>query len=326
MNDTITSSPATLSLIDEKGSVVKTWRLEGKRTFRIGRAKENEIILPNSWVSRRHSMLQIEANGVFNALDMGSANGTFVNGRRIHTPTPLRSGDLIKIGNRTTLTFLQDYTIPKATDEDVDDDEKTVAFLEKEQVTIMVCDIRGFTSLSEQLGARKISDFIKLWGRKVDEAVSANNGSVDKFIGDAVMAVWAGAECSTCIHQAMRCVLQVAQITGTLAATIPNRADPLRIGAAVNTGEAVIGNIGVDGNRDYSVIGDVVNVAFRLEGLTSKIGKDFLMGDETARHLRADAADYFEPCRYIVKGKKKPVTAHGSSFEALQRYLTDTGL
>jgi len=104
---------------------------------------------------------------------------------------------------------------------------------------------------------------------------------------------------------------------------LPDLPWPLAIGAALNTGEAVIGNIGVDGNRDYTVIGDTINVAFRLEGLTSKLGVDLLIGNDTAALLdQRGLATYFSPCSYLVKGKSTPVVAHGCTFEQLHRYLT----
>lgn len=324
--DTILTSPATISLIDEKGSVAKTWRLEGQKTFKIGRSKSNDIALDQTWISRQHAMLQVEENGTFNAIDLGSSNGTFVNGRQIYTPTPLHSGDLVQIGTKTTLTFLQDYKLPTLGQQNANDneDEKTVAFLEKEQITILICDIRDFTSLSEKIGDKEISDFLKIWGQKTNEIVNNCNGTVDKFIGDAVMAIWAGSKSmKQNINYALSCTARIAKLTEELGRTIKDAPWTLKIGAALNTGEAVVGNIGVDGHRDYTVIGDVVNVAFKLEEATNKVGKDILIGGETANLLNPQLLDnFFEQCSYVVKGKRDPVIAHGCSFSQLQGYLS----
>lgn len=319
---TITIAPTSLSLLDGNGSVVKTWPLAGAKTYRIGRANTNDIVLDNSWVSRQHAMLQIEENGTVNAMDMGSANGTLVNGHRIYAPTPLRSGDMIQIGGKSTLTFLQNYRIEPPTNP-LDEDEQTVAFMTKTKVTVMICDIRKFTSLSEKIGDQKISKIIKTWSNQTNAIVENHGGHVDKFIGDAVMALWVGGESlGQMVHQALTCAGQIAAMTTQIGEKIGDLPWPLAIGAAINTGEAVIGNVGVDGNRDHTVIGDAINVAFRLEGLTSTLGTDLLLGSETAAMLdQTLLSTYFAPCEYQVKGKSLPVTAHGCSFDQLQQYL-----
>lgn len=321
--DHMTFAPISLSLLDAKGSVVQNWPLTEKKTYRLGRANTNDIVLDNTWVSRQHAMLQIEENGTVNAIDMGSANGTMVNGHRIYAPTPLRSGDLIQIGGKSTLTFLQDYcTLPSSNP--IDDEEQTIAFMTKTKVTVLICDIRRFTSLSEKIGDQKISDIIKAWSKQTNSLVQKYGGRVDKFIGDAVMALWIGSTNSReNVNQVLTCALQIAAMTTKLGERIGDLPWPLAIGAAINTGEAVIGNIGVDGNRDHTVIGDAVNVAFRLEGLTSTLGNDLLLGDETASALDQQLLlTYFTPCEYHVKGKDIPVIAHGCSFDQLRQYLT----
>ncbi len=302
---------------------MQTWPLSGKRTYRIGRSKSNDIVLSNSWTSRHHAMLQEEENGSFNAIDLGSSNGTSVNGHRIHTPTKLRSGDLIQIGSKSTLTFLHECEEP-AKQTPIDDlDEKTVAFLEKEQVTILICDIRNFTNLSENIGDQTISEFLKSWTRKVNQAVQHYQGNVDKFIGDAVMATWIGEDIlQKNIHRALNCALQISKLTMTLAEDFPDIPKPLKVGGALNTGEAVVGNMGVDGNRDYTVIGDVVNVAFRLEEVTTKVKRDILIGEEAALQLGSNMTNVFSPYKYLVKGKKDPITAYACDFDQLEQYLT----
>jgi adenylate cyclase len=320
--DTILSAPASISLIDENGSVVKTWRLEGKKAYRIGRSDSNEITLNHTWVSRQHAMIQVEENGSFNALDMGSSNGTFVNGNRVYSPTQLRSGDLIQIGSKITLTFLQNSVINQPVQGPYEE-EKTVAFMEKEKVTILICDIRNFTTLSEEIGDSKISEILKLWTQGTSQIVSQHKGNVDKFIGDAVMAIWAGSgSVRQSVDSALSCALKISEFTQKISEALPDLPRPLAIGAALNTGEAVIGNIGVDGNRDYTVIGDVVNIAFRLEGLTEKIGKELLLGQGTASYLDQQLMPtYFQTCKYLVKGKNDPISALVCEFVTLKEYL-----
>jgi adenylate cyclase len=187
---TMSDSPkAFLKLI--AGGEENTWPLAGKSTYRVGRGEGSDILLPYPWVSRQHAMIQMEANFSHNIVDLGSsANGTFVNGRRVYTPTRLSSNDHVKIG-KSELVFLQEKLVTaQSGDETSTTGDETVAFLQKNQVTILVCDIRQFTPLSEEVGAGPVSQFLALWTKKVDGVVQKNGGQVDKFIGDAVLAVW----------------------------------------------------------------------------------------------------------------------------------------
>jgi len=316
------SPTASLTILDKKGGAGNIWELTEKKTFYIGRGKNNDIPLPFSWISRQHAMIQVEENGVFNVIDLGSSNGTMVNGKRHHSATRLHSGDKLQIGSdKTTLVFFHDYTPATKTFQNDNLDEETVAFLQKELVTILVCDIRRFTSLSEIISAEMISTILAAWSKSVNDLVQKNGGSIDKFIGDAVMATWVGKEDpATNMRQAMRTILAIKEITTLLSSKLPDLPWPLEVGGAINTGEAVMGNMGVDGGRDFTVIGDVVNVTFRLEELTTKVGVDLMIGPSVSDYL-PECLDIFTACKYVVKGKKEPVTAYGVSFEALQKYL-----
>ncbi len=315
----MTASRASLSQLNKQGSIIKTWPLTSKSSFRIGRGAENDIVLANSWTSRQHAILQREENGLFNAIDLGSSNGTSINGQRIHTPTRLYSGDLIQIGSRTTLTFMQEGVIENK-EIMAEDEEQTVAFLEKDQVTILICDIHDFTSLAEEIGDKNISQVLKLWTTIIKTAIDRHQGSIDKFIGDAVMATWIGrGNLRRNIHQALSCALELSHETLELGKRV-NLKKPLRIGAALNTGEAVVGNIGVEGGRDYTVIGDLVNVTFRLEELSGRIGKDVIIGSEAAKQLKP-LTESLTMGSYQVKGRREPVTAYGVDFSQLEAIL-----
>ena len=319
---------ASFVLKDEAGEELDQWECVGKNTYRLGRAEGNDIVLPYSWVSRKHAMVQVEANGVHNLIDLGSANGTTVNGRRIYTPTPLNSGDTVGIG-KTHLVFCQDRSqadVPEI-DETELFDSQTVAFVEKEVVTVLLCDIHGFTRLSEQLGDRQISKLLQIWSDKVTQLVRKHGGIVDKFIGDAVMAMWVGGEDQQkAILSAMQATLDIKEATREIGEEWPGEALSLVIGGALNTGEAVLGNMGGSGRRDYTVVGDMVNVAFRLEGMTSQDdGIDLVVGHDTIAYL--DKIDgFFMPRVFNLKGKETSTEAFVSSFASLRSYLAQYGL
>lgn len=320
MNDH-SEAPAVINIISDKDGVKETVALSGKNTFKIGRGDANEVILKHSWVSRQHAMIQVEENGAFNIIDLGSSNGTTVNGKRIYTPIRLRSGDLIGIG-KTSLAFFQNMkTAAPLTSPDEDTDEKTVAFVNKEIVTVLICDIHGFTRLSETIGDSLMTRFLQAWATKINAIVKKNNGIIDKYIGDAVMAMWTGGPNHRYnIHQALVSILMIDKVTQELSHEIPGIPWELCIGAALNTGEAIVGTMGGDGRRDFTVIGDAINVAFRLEEMTSQGSFDILMGQETARHLK-NADQFFTATRFLVKGKEERVLAYGCTFGQLTKYL-----
>ncbi|MEA3546843.1 MAG: adenylate/guanylate cyclase domain-containing protein [Thermodesulfobacteriota bacterium] len=313
---------ASLELITRKKNQPYFWAMEEKNTYRLGRGKANDIVLPFNWVSRQHAMLQMEDNGCFNLIDLGSSNGTWVNKKRIYTPTRLKTKDQIKIGD-SILFFLQKKSQkqPSLTDVETEpEDDQTVAFIQTELVTILVCDIRGFTNLSEELGETRISQLLGYWTKKVNELVLKNGGQVDKFIGDAVMAVWTEESDYKNILQALKTVMEISLFSRKLGEKVPFLKHPLKIGAALNTGRAAMGNMGVDGQRDYTIVGDVVNVTFRLEEMTVPDMFDVILGSETYTHLPG-ASKCFQSREYKVRGKSKEIVAYGGSLPDLFQYL-----
>ncbi len=237
-------SPATLNLLAENGSVGNSYRLEGKNTFRIGRAVSNDIRLQSSSVSRQHAMVQRDSNGIFSLVDLGSANGTFVNGRRIHAICRLHGGDQIGIGQKN-LVFSQADSAPHLPALEEDLEEKTIASVSKQKVTVLVSDLRNFTRLAEVIGDRRTTRLLQVWNGKVNDLICSHGGVVDKFIGDAVMAFWQeGPGLAFTVRQALKAALAIERLTGELQAHMPEIPWPLKTGAAINTGEAVIGNIG----------------------------------------------------------------------------------
>jgi adenylate cyclase len=317
------SEQATLQELDPEGSPANKWTLTGKSTFKVGRGPTNDIILPYSWISRKHTMVQRENDGIFHIMDLGSSNGTYLNNKRIHAPTILNNGDLITLG-KTIIKFVQSIedTAYERNKSELTQD-MTVAYIQKEIVTILVCDIHDFTSLSEKLGDKLISKLLQFWTKKVGAIIHEHDGLVDKFIGDAVMATWISGNVNKGARNALRAALEISSATKKIGENIPQIKTPLSIGAAVNTGEAMLGNMGVAGHRDSTVIGDVVNVAFRLESMTVKDEADIIIGEETARHLD-NPEKYFNQHSFELKGKTGNINAQTGSFEQLRYFLLAT--
>ena len=179
---------------------------------------------------------------------------------------------------------------------------------EAREVTLLFTDLAGFTTLSEQLSAEQTVEVLTLYFNAMTPIVHASGGTVDKFIGDAVMAFW-GAPLPDPQHaeHAVRAAIAMQQTMQSLATALQARGLPriaMRIG--VHTGRVVVGNVGSAQRFSYTAIGDAVNLAARLEGANKAFGTDILLSGDTAALLPSNLA--LRPLDdVVVKGKTVPV-------------------
>jgi len=169
---------------------------------------------------------------------------------------------------------------------------------EKRRCTFLFTDVRGFTALSETLEPEEVTKIMNKALTIQSDAVQKYGGMVDKYIGDAMMAIF-NAPLDLMHHEqiAVKCAKEIQE--NIIKADIG-----VAIGVGVNTGEAVIGNMGSDTRFDYSAIGDAVNTAARLESATKEAGADILIGEETEKYCGYQ----LKPLKPIkVKGKEKPL-------------------
>ena len=169
-------------------------------------------------------------------------------------------------------------------------------------VTILFADIAGFTGLSERLGDQIIpllSGYLDLMSREV----SGHGGTIDKFIGDAVMAFW-GAPAANADHAVDACRAALACQQALRQSGLSDDAGrPLKVRIGINSGAVLVGNIGSEFRLNYTVIGDAVNVASRLEGANKEYGTDIIIGEET-RRLAGDRIEVRELDRLTVYGRE----------------------
>ena len=188
---------------------------------------------------------------------------------------------------------------------------------EMREMTLLFCDIRGFTTISEQLDPAGLTRFINAFLTPMTETILAHRGTIDKYIGDCIMAFWnapldvpdhQASACRATLHMFVRLRALNAQMQH--AAEIQNRVFiPIQIGAGLNSGSVCVGNMGSDMRFDYSVIGDAVNLASRLEGQSKTYGVDIVIGESTENAIRGEFATL--PLDVIkVKGKLIPVRIH----------------
>ena len=292
-----------------------TQRVPCKTVMTIGRDKNSDIVLTDLRVSRNHAMVRRIGHGDYYLVDGGSSNGSYINKQRVSMPTLLKNGDCLSIGNsdfrfeQVTETHLGVDTL--SMQETVVHDSPVI-----KQITILVADIRGFTSLSEQLPIKTLTRLMNRWFTDVSDIILKNSGMVDKFIGDCVFARWETETDKTMtVTQAMRSACMINGVTRELNQTFKELPEQIRIGVGINTGAASVG-IG----QDNSAMGDAVNIAFRLESATKMLGKDIVMSESAYRHL--PEAFWKDNEQHIkVKGKRDPVRICGIDFSTADKLI-----
>jgi len=175
---------------------------------------------------------------------------------------------------------------------------------EKRTCTFLFTDVRGFTNLSEKLSPEQVTKIMNKVLTEQVTCIQAHGGMVDKFIGDACMAIF-NSPLTIDEHEkrAVACAQDMRTAIRMLQKELP---EPIAIGIGVNTGEAVVGNMGSDTRFDYSAIGDAVNVAARLESATKEAGVDILIGERTAE--KVDKCSLHGNIK--VKGKAKALKVY----------------
>jgi len=182
----------------------------------------------------------------------------------------------------------------------------------KTDITVLFSDIRGFTSISESLDAQELAELLNGYLTQMTRIIFRHQGTLDKYIGDAVMAIW-GAPFDEPGH-ATRCCEAAIDMLARLAEMQQEwrtRGKPvLDIGIGINTGIASVGNMGSSLRYGYTAMGDSVNLASRLEGLNKEYGTRIIISESTRAALENDRILLRELDLIQVKGKQLPVTIY----------------
>jgi len=202
----------------------------------------------------------------------------------------------------------QQYMMPSIVEEMMKHPEKLKLGGEKKTLSIFFSDIRGFTSISEKLGAHRLVTFLNEYLSEMSEIILQNRGVIDKYIGDAIMGFW-GAPIDEPEHAYLACKTscEMVLLLGKLQKKWKERGMPkVDIGIGLNTGDVVVGNMGSNKRFDYTVLGDHVNLASRLEGLNKAYGTNIIVSESMYKLVKGKFL-FRELDHVIVKGKKKPV-------------------
>lgn len=178
-------------------------------------------------------------------------------------------------------------------------------------VTVLFADIRGFTSMSEKMSAEEVSEILNEYFAAVEPIIARHNGIINKFIGDAVMAIF-GEPIPDKNHasNAVKCGNDMLLKVEELKKKWLKEGKPkIEIGVGINTGEAFVGNIGSETRLEYTVIGDVVNLASRIESYNKIYKTKFLISETTYKNVR-NIADVIKISEVSIRGKAKKLNIY----------------
>ncbi len=199
------------------------------------------------------------------------------------------------------------YVPPELVDEMVKDPDSYSMKASNKELTVMFCDMRGFTKMSEQMEPIQLQELLNGVFSRLTNLIRANRGTIDKYMGDCVMAFW-GAPVETSEHAslAVKAAMEMAREISAINKDHRAKGIPeIGIGIGLNTGSMCVGDMGSNIRRSYTVIGDAVNLGSRLEGLSKAYGVDIVVSEST-RKLAPEFA-WQELDKVRVKGKEQAV-------------------
>ena len=326
-NDSILKSTSNaIVTLDEDGVVVT---VNDAAATLLGRARKQLVGLPvaeaftaaNRWVVETVQKTAVKGTTAL-AVDAELARPGSPPATVNLTATPLidaadeRIGSMIVIEDITTEKRVRS-TMARYMSKEVADQLLAAGEAElvgkDQKVSILFSDVRGFTTISEALGARETVSMLNEYFTEMVDVIFEHGGILDKYIGDAIMALFGAPfekpeDADNALAAANEMMLKLRELNVRRAAAGKK---PIDIGLGLSTGEVVVGNIGSIKRMEYTVIGDSVNLASRLEGANKYYGSKILLSEFTARSLKRPAL-LREIDLLRVKGKDRPVAVYES--------------
>ncbi|MEW6158918.1 MAG: FHA domain-containing protein [Verrucomicrobiota bacterium] len=256
--------PSVSSWLESKG---EQWPVAASCS--LGRSLSNQIVLPDNKVSRRHAIIHSQGDHEFWLVDLGSSNGTYLNGRRVSQPTRLQDRDKISIGD-----FLLVFRQPQGGDSTRDRTftEVTLREIKTVRCWLLLADMVASTDLSKKLSPDELSMVTGRWLGSCKEIIDKNRGIINKFLGDGFFAYWPdGKDIAESVAQALR-ELKELQIL-----------DSPRFRVVLHFGEVAVGGTATLGEE--SLMGKDVNYVFRMEKLAGSLERPCLMSRAAGQKL-----------------------------------------
>ncbi|MBI4026465.1 MAG: FHA domain-containing protein [Verrucomicrobia bacterium] len=259
------------------GSITPTAWLEGENgetfpitgTCSVGRVASNQIVLARDNVSRRHAIVHAQEGAEYSLVDLGSSNGTYLNGRRVAQPTVLRDGDVIQI-SQFRLTFHAPHGTVKAPVNE-DTGRATEVQIKTTPCWLLLTDIQGSTKLNQMLPADEVAVITGRWLAECKQIMEECGGTINKFLGDGFFGYW---------HDREKTTADVARALEAFKRMQQQAIPPFRL--VLHHGKVLMG--GVASLGEESLWGTEVNFVFRMEKMAGSLGELRLVS-QPAREL-----------------------------------------
>ena len=242
------------------------------KTFSLGRAKDNNVVFTSPKVSRRHALVHAQGGSEFSLVDLGSSNGTHLNGRRVIQPIGLHHGDVIQIGEQSLIFCLE---TPRTLDEQLYVTEAKMTVRDVSEVTcwFLLMDIESFVQLSTEVAAEELARMVGTWLGECQLVIEKYGGTVSKFLGDGVLVYWNAKFCDR---------TKVSEALNVLCSMQLRRQPPFRwtlhYGKAIFTAAVTAGEL--------SALGQDLNFLFRMERLAATQGFPHLISQAARSEMR----------------------------------------
>lgn len=240
----------------------------------IGRAQTNQVVIEDGRVSRRHALVHRQDETEYWVIDLGSGNGTYVNGRRVTMPTRVRDRDRVAVGG-IELVFRQPAAPPSRLPRS-QASEQTIIQVKTMHCWLLVADIKGSTALAQRLPTTELAQLVGRWMSMCKEIIESRGGAINKYLGDGFLAYW--------YFDSKRGEDVVGAITALAELQRTGDGPPFRL--ALHQGMLSLGGGGSTG--EDSLGGPEVIRVFRMEKLAASLGRDVLLSEEAYGQLKRD--------------------------------------
>jgi adenylate cyclase len=237
-------------------------------TTTLGRAPDNLCVLYEEEVSRRHALLQAQGEAEYWLVDLGSANGSYVNGRRIFRPQELSDGDVLRLSSAQCVFHSPHAAGGSGSGPGL---ASTLLSIRSEQCWLMMADIEGSTALAQTVPPEQLPMITGAWFKRCREIIEQCSGHVMKYLGDGFFCFWHDAGGAEGVREA------IAHLTAMRAAQPP----PFRI--VVHYGQAVIGSVPTV--HEVNLHGPQVNFTFRIEKIAGQWHLPVMLSEPAASAL-----------------------------------------
>lgn len=275
----------------------------------LGRSPDATIRLTDAGVSRQHATIRRDGN-VFWLSDLGSANGSFVNDVAASTARALRHGDRIQLGTCLFIFENEDDSTKDHTSSGTQMLHTIALPMKTVKATLLVGDLRNFTTISSQLTAEEVASMLREWYADCERILKPRGAIIDKFIGDGVFAYWAGDSIEV-REQATEAAKLLSSPEASESPVRKRMRDEMKIEVhchvGLNVGDVALGAMGRGVN---TAVGEAVNVTFRIESLTRKLQVPVLAGAPFVDGW-PDGNKFFKNVGiHPVKGQPEPVEVY----------------